>query len=87
MKKGFKDTLQEKKGKTIKSPWDFECPPYDERSSCFLNAGTNHGVGKTQNIGKFSAKSGGVIPFGRPSTLKTDEIHRGKPELFNNKST
>ena len=33
------------------SPWDFSCPPYDQRSSIFMNAGTHHGVGKRQPVG------------------------------------
>jgi hypothetical protein len=41
----------EVKGKKIKSPFDFEAPPYDERSSVFINAGTHQGLGKTQPVG------------------------------------
>lgn len=33
------------------SPWDFRCPKYDERSSCFINAGTDYGVGHRQPVG------------------------------------
>ncbi len=33
------------------SPWDFRCPPYDQRSSNFVNAGTHYGVGFNQPIG------------------------------------
>lgn len=33
------------------SPWDFRCPDYDERSSCFVNAGTEYGVGHRQPVG------------------------------------
>lgn len=33
------------------SPWDFTCPQYDERSSVFVKAGTNYGVGHRQPVG------------------------------------
>lgn len=34
-----------------KSPWDFSCPQYDQRSSKFVNAGTDYGVGHRQPVG------------------------------------
>lgn len=34
-----------------KSPWDFRCPQYDQRSSNFVNAGTVYGVGMKQPVG------------------------------------
>lgn len=34
-----------------KSPWDYRCPQYDERSSCFVNAGTHYGNGIKQPVG------------------------------------
>ena len=80
MKTGFKDPTavkkQEPKSKPVegkKSPWDFSCPPYDERSSCFVNAGTHYGVGHRQPVGSTSHSSKSVIPTGRVNTLKTDE--------------
>lgn len=33
------------------SPFDFRCPQYDQRSSNFINAGTNYGVGHKQPVG------------------------------------
>jgi hypothetical protein len=51
MKPKFKDPCEVKVGKEIKSPWNFEAPCYDERSSCFVNAGTYYGVGKAQPVG------------------------------------
>ena len=33
------------------SPWDYRCPQYDQRSSRFLNAGTDYGIGFAQPIG------------------------------------
>jgi len=58
MKSGFKDPDAIKKqhpkdhpldGK--KTPWDFTCPQYDQRSSCFVNTGTHYGVGHRQPVG------------------------------------
>lgn len=80
MKKGFKDATAIKEGKNIKSPWNFECPPYDERSSCYVNAGTNYGVGHKTPIGKTKA-SGYAVPVGHPHTMKDDHIYKGKPSL------
>ena len=79
MKTGFKDRTNPtpepkevpKDGKN--SPWTWDAPQYDQRSSCFVNAGTNYGVGKTQPVGKESASNKGGVPFGRPNTLEVDE--------------
>lgn len=58
MKSGFSDPIEIKKQKPKdepkdgkNSPWDFRCPQYDERSSCFVNAGTHYGVGHKQPVG------------------------------------
>ena len=58
MKSGFSDPdkirKQEPKDHPVdgkRTPWDFRCPQYDERSSCFVNAGTNYGVGHNQPVG------------------------------------
>lgn len=58
MKKPFKDPTEPKKHEPRaepmdgrKSPWDFRCPPYDQRSSCFVKAGTNYGEGHRQPVG------------------------------------
>lgn len=82
MKSGFKDPISIKKqdpkdhpvdGK--KSPWDFTCPQYDQRSSCFVNAGTHYGVGHNQPVGhKENAKTRvPTMPFGRINTMEVDE--------------
>jgi hypothetical protein len=58
MKSGFKDPIAPKKhepkampkdGKN--SPWQYNCPDYDQRSSCFVNTGTKYGVGHAQPVG------------------------------------
>jgi len=78
----FKDPIaiktQREKNKPVdgkNSPWDFRCPQYDQRSSNFLNAGTDYGVGHRQPVGhKGPAKSKvDVLPYGRPETLRDDE--------------
>ena len=57
-----------------KSPWDFRCPRYDERSSCFINAGTEYGVGRTQPVGHSGdPKASNAIPKGRVNTMRVDE--------------
>lgn len=82
MKSGFKDPAaiksqnpkdQPKDGKN--SPWDFRCPQYDQRSSCFVNAGTHYGVGINQPVGhKGDPKmSVDVLPKGRVNTMVIDE--------------
>lgn len=33
------------------SPWDYRCPQYDQRSGCYVQGGTDYGVGITQPVG------------------------------------
>jgi hypothetical protein len=60
-----------------KSPWDFRCPQYDQRSSNFINAGTHYGVGINQPVGhKGDPKpSVDVLPRDRRTvtTMRIDE--------------
>lgn len=57
------------------SPWDFRSPQYDERSSCFIEAGTRYGVGHKTPVGKMGKTSNkGPIPFGRVKTMEVDEV-------------
>lgn len=81
MKSGFKDLTEIKKqepkdhpqnGK--KSPWDFHCPQYDERSSCFVNTGTHYGIGHKQPIGSKNHKNGYAVPVGKSNTMRIDEV-------------
>lgn len=80
MKTGFKDPIAVKEGKKIKSPWNFDQPPYDERSSCYLNAGTDYGVGHKQPVGRMGnpKSSVDVLPKGRVKTMETDFVHKGR---------
>lgn len=59
----------------VKSPWDFRCPQYDQRSSNFINAGTHYGVGIAQPIGhKGNPKSVvAALPRTRKDTLQDDD--------------
>jgi len=58
--------------KKMKNPWDFKCPPYDQRSSSAVNAGWHHGVGKAQPVGSETHSSKGPIKFGREHTMRDD---------------
>jgi hypothetical protein len=83
MKSGFADPTAIKnqkpkdnpKGPGKEWPWNFECPQYDERSSCFINAGTHYGVGHRSPVGHEGNPKQRVatMPFGRPTTMKVDE--------------
>lgn len=82
MKKGFKEPNaiknQDPKDKPVdgkNSPWDFRCPQYDQRSSCFVNAGTDYGVGINQPVGHSGnpKKKVDVLPYGRVNTMRIDE--------------
>ena len=76
MKSGFKDPIEVKEGKKLKSAWDFTCPDYDERSSCYVNAGSHFGVGHRQPVGHSdNPKSiSSVLPKGRVNTMEVDEV-------------
>ncbi len=80
MKTGFKDPIaikkQSPKDKPVdgkNTPWDFTCPQYDERTSCFVNAGTHYGTGHRQPVGTEQHSSAGGVPTGRVNTLRVDE--------------
>ncbi len=45
-----------------KKIWNFDQPSYDERSSCFINAGTEQGVGKRQPVGTEKQSNKQAIP-------------------------
>lgn len=83
MKSGFKDPIAIKNQKPKdkpedgkKSPWDFTCPQYDQRSSCFVNAGTHYGLGHNQPIGHSGnpKNDAPVLPKGQVNTMETDEV-------------
>lgn len=61
---------------SIKSPWDFRCPQYDQRSSNFVNAGTHYGIAMKQPIGhKGPAKQEvDTLPCHRVQTMQIDDL-------------
>lgn len=82
MKSGFNDPIsirnqkpQDKPKDGKNTPWDFTCPQYDQRSSCFVNAGTSYGVGYKTPVGHEGNPKQRVptMPFGRPNTMEVDE--------------
>lgn len=75
MKTGFKDRTEITEKKSP-NPWNFDQPDYDERSSCFINAGTHYGVGKAQPVGKITASDKSPIPTGVHVKMETDYIDR-----------
>jgi hypothetical protein len=73
----FKNPIAPKiKDQKKKSPWDFRCPPYDERTSCYVNAGSHFGVGFKNPVGhKEKVKSRiPTLPFGRIETMRVAEV-------------
>lgn len=83
MKSGFSDPTaiknQKPQDKPVygkNSPWDFTCPQYDQRSSCFVNAGTHYGVGHKQPVGHECNPKEKVstLPLGRVQTMQINEI-------------
>ena len=60
----------------VRSPWDFTCPQYDQRSSNFVNAGTHYGVGHRNPIGHTGKAKMEVptLPCHRINTLQDDDL-------------
>lgn len=84
MKTGFKNPIASKiKEETKKSPWDFRAPPYDERSSCYVNAGSHHGVGYRQPVGHVGNPKDvvDVLPRNKVKTMRDDSIPRKNLKL------
>lgn len=51
-KSGFDDPIKANNPKkATHSYWQHPQPQYDERSSCFINAGTDYGVGRNSPVG------------------------------------
>lgn len=73
MRTGFPNPIEGPKGKDKKSPWDFKCPPYDERTSCYVSAGWHNGIGHRNPVGhKGDVKQRvAALPYGRINTEKT----------------
>ena len=69
MKTGFKDRLQVKKKEHGDRPWSFKAPDYDKRTSCFVSAGDDYGVGVNQPVGTEKVSGSYAVPVGRIKTL------------------
>ncbi len=81
-KSGFKDPTAIKQQRELdkpvdgkNSPWDFRCPQYDQRSSVFLNAGTDYGVGHRQPVGHAGnpKTTASILPQGKVKGMTVDE--------------
>jgi len=66
----------------VKNPLEFTQPKYDERSSVFINAGTEMGSGKTQPIGSFR-----VSPDFDPTKGLVTKLPNRCPNVFNTEET
>jgi hypothetical protein len=82
-KSGFSDpakikeqNCQDKPKDGVNTPWSFDCPQYDQRSSNFINAGTHYGVGIKQPIGHAGNPKDKVpvLPYGRVDTMQVDDL-------------
>jgi len=71
MKTGFKDPIKYKQKKDGDMPWSFKAPEYDKRTSCFIQAGCDYGIGHKQPVGHFGnpKQKADTLPFGRVNTL------------------
>ena len=60
----------------VRSPWDYRCPQYDQRSSNFVNAGTHYGIGIKQPVGRVGnpEQTEKSLPTGRFETLQNDDL-------------
>lgn len=79
MRSGFDNPIAPKsKNEKKKSPWDYRMPPYDERTSCYVDAGSHYGVGFNNPVGHTGPSKTRVstLPFGRINTMEVDEIPR-----------
>ena len=71
----FKDPIKIKNQKPQdekKSPWSFKCPQYDNRSSCFIKAGTDYGMGFRQPIGSTDAPKSKVDVLPKNGALRME---------------
>ena len=85
-KSGFKDLTVIKEQRELdkpvdgkKSPFDFRCPQYDQRSGNFVNAGTHYGVGHRQPVGHTGNPKMHVdtLPVNRKAVKTTRDDEKG----------
>ena len=67
--------MKKENGKNV---WDFRCPPYDKRTSCYVDAGTHYGVGYTNPVGHDGPVKQRVatMPFDHKLGMESDEAPR-----------
>lgn len=77
-KTGFKNPIEPKDTKQSKQPYQFGQPCYDDRTSCYTDAGSHYGVGHKQPVGHTGEPKERVpcLPYGRHPTLEVDETPR-----------
>jgi hypothetical protein len=56
--------------------WDFRAPQYDQRHSCFINAGTSYGTGYAQPCGSMGAPKM-FVPALPVNTCKEIPLYNG----------
>ena len=81
MKHGFAKNLDPDAGKEINNPSskNLEGTSYDERSSCFVNAGVHHGVGKRQPVGSHKeTHTADTLPLKSKSIM---DYKKGNPKV------
>ncbi len=77
MDTGFKDLIKPNKpAKKIKSPFNFDAPPYDQRSGCYVNAGSHYGEGFRAPVGTEGnpKADAATLPKGRVKTMVTNYL-------------
>jgi hypothetical protein len=75
----FHDPIKAKvKKQKGQNPWDFRAPSYDERTSCYTDAGTHYGIGHTNPVGHTGPVKQRVptLPYGHRLGMQTDEAPR-----------
>jgi len=73
METGFQDPIKIQKPQKKRGLWNYEAPLYDERSSCYVSAGTDYGVGHKQPVGHSGNPKRDVIP--RTDEVKTQSLY------------
>lgn len=86
MDTGFPNPIDKSYKKEKKSPWNFDQPHYDERSSCFVNAGSHYGVGHKQPVGHSGnpKKEVPCLPNSKRKGMEVEKIAKpyDKSELY-----
>jgi hypothetical protein len=81
MSSKFKNPILPPKGKDQESPWNYKAPCYDERTSCYIDAGSHYGIGYRNPVGHEGDPKSRVatLPYGR---IEFEELSRVPPKLL-----